>query len=129
MKHDEEIIVKAIGGRLINGKHYDDGEEIELPRDEAIRFKNQGLVSFDAIDEVDETFSNFQDANLELVDKIQKLEEQLEEAEETLATYQDTIKLLEAENKDLAQKLKNTKTKDAPKAKEEDKAPEAGGNA
>jgi uncharacterized coiled-coil DUF342 family protein len=127
MKHDEEITVKAIGGRLINGKHYGDGEEITLPRDEAIRFKNQGLVSFDAIDEVDETFSTFQDTNLELVDKIQKLEEELEDASTTLAEYQRQIELLEAENKDLKEKLEKHKSKNTPNSQ---KAPSTdGGNA
>lgn len=126
MKHDDIITVKAVGGRLINGEHYDDGAEIELSYDEARRYKNQGLVHFDEIDTVDDTLSNFQDVNLELVDKIQKLEEELEDASSTLAEYQRQIELLEAENKDLKEKLEKHKSKNTPNSQ---KAPSTdGGN-
>ncbi|XVJ50906.1 MAG: hypothetical protein HEQ32_01970 [Vampirovibrio sp.] len=74
-----EILVKTVGGRLINGEHHDDGAELLLHPDLAHALKRQGLVTFEE-ETIDDTLSDFQDTNLDLLDQIKDLEADLQEA-------------------------------------------------
>ncbi len=96
-----EILVKTVGGRHINGEHHDDGAELLLPHDEAHALKRQGLVTFED-DTIDDTLSDFQDTNLDLIDQIKTLEEDLQESLQKEDDLKGDLEACQAEKAQLA---------------------------